>query len=425
MMARFRPGREYHAAILDLFACLAGFGCAVWAFRAWLGAREAAEPWQVQWLFSAAIAWLAIVFPESAHPGGLPRWIDGFFTAAGSNLLVQYGLTYLFGLPAASWFVIVLGSVFSVAAAALLYQSIPLSPPGGRSGTLLLGSDPVTSSLAAALGDAGGPSLPGSPDRLDEVCQSSRPRAVLVSGKPAVPLARLLRLYYDGIAVEGSPFLSESALQRVAWPQLSPSDLLFSVTPVTSRAMLAFQAIYKNLAGLALIALFAPVLVLLSLLISLSGGGRALEQIECLGVQRVPFQMFRFRTTRRGGGSLWIGSLIERLHLTNLPHLINVVRGEMALFGPRPVRTAFAGRLEQLIPAYAYRFVVKPGVLGWAQAQFAETGAMPEELLGLEYDFYYIRQESPSLDLDILLRTLFRRSKSEREAAAPPAAVDS
>jgi len=437
MMAHLRRGSEYSAAALDLFACLAGFGIAGWAFHAWLGVPQAAEPWLVQWLASAAIAWLAIVFPENGHPEGLPQSIDRFFTAAGSNLLVQYGLTYLFGLPAASWFVIVLGSVLSVAAGALLHGSIPLAPAGARAGTLLLGSDPATAALAAALGDAAvgllasGPpdlcksSFLGPPDRLDEVCESQRPRAVLVSGKPAVSLARLLGLYYRGIDVEGAPFLSETALQRVAWQQLSPSDLLFSVTPVTSRAMLAFQAIYKNLAGLGLMVLFAPVLILLSLLIALSAGGRALEQIECLGVQRVPFQMFRFRTVRRGGGSLWIGSLIERLHLTNLPQLMNVFRGEMALFGPRPVRAAFAGRLEQLIPPYAYRFVVKPGILGWAQARFAESGTMPEEALGLEYDFYYIRQESPSLDLDILLRTLFRRSGAEPEAAAPRAAVDS
>ena len=440
MRAPLRRGNEYSVALRDLFACAAGFGAAVWAFRAWLGEPEVAAPWQVQWLFSAVIAWLAIVFPESAQREDVPRWIDGFFTAAGSNLLVQYGLNYLFGLPAASWFVIVLGSILSLAAAALLSKAIPLPLASRRQGILLVGSDSVTAPLAAALGegavgllDSGPPpasgKLPylGTPDRVDEVCESDRPRAVLVSGRPAgVSLPHQLRLYYAGIEVEGAPFLCESVLRRVAWQQLAPSDLLFSVTPVTGRAMLAFQAVYKNLAGLGLMILFAPLLILLSLLIALSTGSRALEEIECLGFQRVPFQMFRFRSGRRGGESFWIGNLIERLHLTNLPQLMNVFRGEMALFGPRPVRSAFAGRLEQLIPPYAYRFAVKPGIFGWAQARFAETGAMPEEVLGLEYDFYYIRQESPSLDLDILLRTLFRRSKAARgRPAAPGMAVDS
>ena len=78
----------------------------------------------------------------------------------------------------------------------------------------------------------------------------------------------------------------------------------------------------------------------------------------------------------------------------------------MGLFGPAPARTAIANRLIQLLPAYIYRFTVKPGIFGWFQANVAEAGSLPEEITRLEYDLYYIKQESPSLDLDILLRML-------------------
>jgi lipopolysaccharide/colanic/teichoic acid biosynthesis glycosyltransferase len=345
---------------------------------------------------------------------------------------VQYGLTYLFGSPAAPWFLIVLGSALSLAAAGLLREALLVATGGRRGGILLVGFDSSTASLAAALeGDSvgvlenGPPPVSegllflGPPDRLDEVCATKHPRAVVMSGMPAgISLAHLLRLHYAGIEVEGAPFLCEGVLRRVAWQHLSPSDLLFSVTPVTSRAMLAFQAIYKNLVGLGLLIVFAPVLILVSLLIMISTGEAAMEQIECSGLQRIPFQMFRFRTTRLSGAPCWIGNLIGRLHLANLPQLINVFRGEMTLFGPRPVRRAFVERLLHLMPAYVYRFTVKPGIFGWSQTHFAETGGVPEEALSLEYDFYYIRQESPSLDLDILFRTLFRRSKAARKKAA-------
>ena len=432
MKPSLHQGNEYSAAFSDLFACMAGFGVATWAAGAWLGQTAFASPWAFQWAFSAAIAWLAIVFPESSSRGGVPRWVDGFFTATGSNLLVQYGLTYLFGIPAAPWFLIVLGSALSLTAAGLLRQAIPVAAGDRRHGILLVGFDSSTASLAAALEEdtvgvlENGPApisgnLPflGPPDRLGEVCETKHPRAVVMSGMPAgISLARLLQLHYAGIGVEGAPFLCESVLRRVAWQHLSPSDLLFSVTPVTSRAMLAFQAVYKNLIGLGLLIVFSPVLILVSLLIAISTGGAAMEQIECSGLQRIPFRMFRFRTVRRDGGPSWIGNLIKRLHLTNLPQLVNVFRGEMALFGPRPARSVFAERLLHLMPAYVYRFTVKPGIIGWSQAHFAETGGVPEEALSLEYDFYYIRQESPSLDLDILLRTLFRRSKAARKRAA-------
>lgn len=434
MKPSLQRGDEYSAALLDLFACLAGFGVTTWVTGIWLGQRAFVEPRVLQWVFSAAIAWLAIVFPEDSSRDGVPRWIDGFFTATGANLLVQYGLTYLFAVPATPWYVIVIGSALSLAAAGLLRKAVPIPPAGRRGGILLVGSDSSTPSLAAALQEstvgvlddrpeAASGLLPclGTPDRLDEVCASKHPRSVVMSGRPAgISLAHLLELHYAGTEVEGAPFLCEGVLRRVTWQHLPPSDLLFSVTPITGRAMLALQAVYKTLGGLGLVVISAPVLILASLLIAVSTGGPAMEHIECPGLERIPFQMFRFRTVRPNGRPSWIGNLIKRLRLTYLPQLINVFRGEMGLFGPRPVRSVFADRLHHLIPAYAYRFTVKPGIFGWSQAHFAETGGVPEEALSLEYDFYYIRQESPSLDLDILLRTLFRRGKTSRTGAAVP-----
>ena len=435
------PGtNDYTLAFLDLAACIAGFGAAAWAARVWSGQPALAGAGAFQWAFSSAIAWLAIAFAEGSSRDGLRRWVDGFFTATGSNLLVQYGLAYLVGIPPAPWSIIVLGSGLSLTAAGLLRGAIPAAPKGEREGVLWLGYDSSTPALAAAmqessvgvLGEGSSAAAPGlrplgPPEQLQQVCEYKHPRSVVVSGMPpGVSLGQLLRLHYDGTAVDGAPFLCEAVLRRVAWQQLSPSDLLFTVTPITSRPMLAFQAVYKNLIGLGLLIASAPVLMLLSLLIVFSTGGPAMEHIECLGLQRIPFQMFRFRVFRSTGRPSWIGSLITRLRLTNLPQLINVVRGEMTLFGPRPVRRIFVDRLVELMPAYVYRFTVKPGILGWSQVHFAEMGSVPEEALSLEYDFYYIRQESPSLDLDILLRTLLPRSSaSTRASAAQDTASDS
>ena len=110
-----------------------------------------------------------------------------------------------------------------------------------------------------------------------------------------------------------------------------------------------------------------------------------------------------------------MGRLLTGLHLVNLPQLINVVRGEMGLFGPAPVRREFADRLCQLIPAYAHRFAVKPGLLGWAQANLRGAGA-PDDAVSLGYDLYYAKQQSPSFDIAILLRTLFRGREASGSA---------
>jgi lipopolysaccharide/colanic/teichoic acid biosynthesis glycosyltransferase len=305
---------------------------------------------------------------------------------------------------------------------ALLRTWIPGGLIDGHQRVLLMGFDRLTAALASALREAPAgvenTPLEAGATNLGELCAARNTRSLVLSSKhPGASFRQLLQLHYSGIEVEGAPLAYERILQRVPWEYVEPSELLFFLNPSTSPAMLAFQAIYKNVLGLTLRVVFAPLLILTSVMIVVFTGGPALEHIECLGFRRIPFQMLRFRIRRSDGSRSWIGDLIERFRLTNLPQLINVVRGEMTLFGPAPVRTAFANRLCQLLPAYPFRFTVKPGIFGWPKACLDETGSVPDEALLLELDLYYVRQESPSLDLDILLRMMFRRPPARRSAA--------
>jgi lipopolysaccharide/colanic/teichoic acid biosynthesis glycosyltransferase len=374
-----------------------------------------------------------MVYPDRQWHEGVRLWIDGFLAIMGTNLLVQCGLAYLFHIPPASWFIIIVGSAFSIALTGLVRGSRRAGRSANTQGVLFLGFDSSTSPLVCALKHemAGGvrcggndgflPPVEPSPvfESLEEACEATHPSSIVLTARPdEIPFEQLLQLHYAGVDVEGLAPMYERVLQRVAWEHLQPADMLFFLNPNTSPAMLAFQAVYKNLLGLTLRVIFAPLLILTSLLIVAFTGGPALEHIECLGFRRIPFQMLRFRTCRSDGTPSRIGSLIGRLHLTNLPQLMNVVRGEMTLFGPAPVRTAFANRLTDLLPAYLYRFTVKPGIFGWPDASREETGELPDDARLLELDLYYVKQESPSLDLDILLRMLFRKSTAKQPAAA-------
>jgi lipopolysaccharide/colanic/teichoic acid biosynthesis glycosyltransferase len=424
---------QYIAALLDLCACVLGYG-----IGAWIGSLGAPQPTLGWWIYpalvSALIAWFALAFPESQWHEGMRLWADSFLAMIGSNLLVQAGLLYLFGILPASWFVIFAGSALTVAAAALLRAWDPFDLSDKRAGILFLGCDLLTAPLATALpqpivgaldtGSAGIPGVPfrGQPECLSAVYESTCPGAVVVSGTiPEISLRELLDLHYSGVQVEGADLLYERVCDRVAWECLKPSDLLFFLNPDTSHALLAFQAIYKNIIGLGLMLVCAPLITLLSLLIILFQGGPAQEHIECMGLQRTPFQLLRFRIRRNDGSQSWIGKLIYRLGLTNLPNLINIVRGEMVLFGPAPHRMEFANRLCQLLPAYEYRFTVKPGVFGLARVK---DGIVPEEIERLELDLYYIKHESPSLDLSILFEVMFRRSESGIKPVFPRPSSD-
>src|SRR4051794_27568952 len=155
---------------------------------------------------------------------------------------------------------------------------------------------------------------------------------------------------------------------------------------------MAIQAIYNNLAGLFFLLLLSPVMLLTAVVLALTPGhGSIIESIECAGFQYIPFRLQRFRTTRTDGSVTPVGRLLRRGRLANLPQLINVVRGDMALVGPRPVRTGFAHHLSSVMPFYAHRFSVKPGLTGWAQAHLSDEQAA-DTRREIEYDLYYVKE---------------------------------
>jgi lipopolysaccharide/colanic/teichoic acid biosynthesis glycosyltransferase len=101
-----------------------------------------------------------------------------------------------------------------------------------------------------------------------------------------------------------------------------------------------------------------------------------------------------------------VGRIIRILRFDEIPQFWNVLRGDMSLVGPRPERPDFVKDLIEEIPYYALRYVVSPGITGWAQVNYAYAASNGDALEKLQYDLYYIKNLSPLLDLIILVRTL-------------------
>ena len=139
-----------------------------------------------------------------------------------------------------------------------------------------------------------------------------------------------------------------------------------------------------------------------------SGPGPVFESIECAGFQYIPFRLLRFRTTRLDGtGTMTrVGRVISRLHLANLPQLLNVVRGDMALVGPRPVRSEFARYLTGVMPFYSHRLSVRPGIVGWAQMHAPDAASFPDVCREIEYDLFYVKEGSLWMDAEIMIQSL-------------------
>jgi lipopolysaccharide/colanic/teichoic acid biosynthesis glycosyltransferase len=138
-----------------------------------------------------------------------------------------------------------------------------------------------------------------------------------------------------------------------------------------------------------------------------------------VGLAGRPFTLYKFRSMRADAekdGAVWaeerdprvtpVGAFLRSSHLDELPQLINVIRGEMSLVGPRPERPEFVAELRKVIPHYHLRTLVKPGVTGWAQISYPYGSSLDDARAKLEYDLYYIRHKSVLWDLRIILRTL-------------------
>jgi lipopolysaccharide/colanic/teichoic acid biosynthesis glycosyltransferase len=123
-----------------------------------------------------------------------------------------------------------------------------------------------------------------------------------------------------------------------------------------------------------------------------------------------------FIDAEAGGHAVWasehdqrvtrMGRFMRAVHLDELPQVLNILRGEMSLIGPRPEREEFAMGLEEMIPSYRRRLDVKPGLTGWAQVKYRYTRTDQEALIKLQYDLYYIKHQSFRLDILIILKTV-------------------
>ncbi len=180
-----------------------------------------------------------------------------------------------------------------------------------------------------------------------------------------------------------------------------------------------FKQILDAMCGLILVVLLAPAVAVAAILIRLTSSGPAFYRQVRLGRFGRPFRIWKLRTMQHqceaGSGIRWstpgdsrvtpIGRVLRRLHIDEIPQLINVLRGEMSLVGPRPERPEFFPALSAAIPNYSHRLLVKPGVTGLAQVYLPPDEDIDGVIRKQRLDLYYIRQIGLGLDLRLLVAT--------------------
>ena len=173
--------------------------------------------------------------------------------------------------------------------------------------------------------------------------------------------------------------------------------------------------------------LTAPLILLAAILIKLESKGTVFYSQVRTGRFSRPFRIYKLRTMASNSevnGAQWavkndsritaIGKVLRKTRLDELPQFWNVLKGEMSLIGPRPERPEFVGDLARQIPFYQQRHLVKPGLSGWAQVNYPYGASVEDAYNKLTYDFYYIKNASLALDLQIVLRTIGTVMKGSR-----------
>jgi sugar transferase (PEP-CTERM system associated) len=242
----------------------------------------------------------------------------------------------------------------------------------------------------------------------------------LAERRNRLPVHELLELRFSGIRIEEATHLYEAAFGRVCTREFRPSQLIFSeeLGPRSGSEMV--QSVYCFLFAVILIVVTAPLMLLVALAVRLTSPGPILLRQKRVGRSDHVFMVYKFRSMYADAeartGAVWatrndpritpVGRFIRRVRLDELPQLFNVLKGEMAIAGPRPERPEFVKTLSEKIPYYRQRHCVKPGITGWAQINYKYGDTIEDTITKLEYDLYYIKNMSASLDAYIFFHTL-------------------
>jgi exopolysaccharide biosynthesis polyprenyl glycosylphosphotransferase len=266
----------------------------------------------------------------------------------------------------------------------------------------------------------------GTMDALEEIIDEVQPARIAMALRDVrwVPEDVLLQARVRGVVIEEATTFFERLTGKLAIDTLTPRSLFLSdgfrhsdFVPHSDFSQTVTTGL--NLAGAVIgLVLFAPLWPLMALAIRLDSAGPVLFVQERIGRDGKPFGLIKFRTMRQDGPrvSEWardnneritrVGRFLRRFRLDELPQLVNVLRGDMNLVGPRPHPACNYARFLDRIPYYRLRAIVRPGLTGWAQVRYGYANNLEEELEKMKYDLYYIKHRSVWLDLRIIAETM-------------------
>ncbi len=398
------------------------------------------------------IEWLVLLVPtlvatlgsralfEVIGHGAVHRGPRGYLVAAAPSALLAAGL--MAGASA----IVGVGSSPAVGVTTTTLATLTLATAGAARGfeirlrlamrrVYFVGSREAHRDLAGELGRHHDATLVGSTvlDRnpkpvagvaLAEAVVSSRATVVVLDGlamrvPELVETASLLNL--RGLRIRELMSYYEREFKKIPLAELSPTWFLFDIAPIhRQRPYRSLRRAIDVVVAAALLLCTLPVLVLAAVVVRLTSPGPALYRQRRVGKAGEVFTLLKLRTmlapTEADMAAAWepshahrvtpVGRLLRRYRLDELPQLWNVIRGELALIGPRPEQVPIVARLARELPHYSSRHCIRPGVTGWAQVNLGYGGSLEGTVAKLQRDLYYMKHHSLRLDALIVWLTV-------------------
>ena len=267
------------------------------------------------------------------------------------------------------------------------------------------------------------PRVIGLTSELSEVVKrESIDRIVVAMGerRGQFPTDQLLLLSLSGnVSIEECASFYERMTGRVSLEMIRPSWLIFSGRGRQARLNALTRIALHRAVALIGAMLSLPIAILTALLIKIDSRGPVLYKQERVGRNGRPFTLMKFRSMRTDAekdGPVWastsddrvtrVGRVIRKIRVDEIPQFWNILRGDMNFVGPRPERPHFVEQLAQEVPYYEQRHLIAPGLTGWAQIKYPYGASIEDARQKLQYDLYYIKNQSLMLDAAIMFETI-------------------
>jgi exopolysaccharide biosynthesis polyprenyl glycosylphosphotransferase len=232
-------------------------------------------------------------------------------------------------------------------------------------------------------------------------------------------LHALINARNRGVEIVDLASVCERFLNRIPCDQITELWLLWGLMGRSSLYVTRLKRLVDFVLASVLLVLLSPLLLVIYFAIRLTSHGPVLYVQERIGLHNRPFSVLKFRSMVDGAedssGPVWaaerdprvtgVGKWLRRWRLDELPQLVNVVKGDMSLVGPRPERSVFVNEFLTAVPMYNQRHGLRPGMTGWGQIHYDYAASREQSREKLEYDLFYVKNASFLLDLAILLRT--------------------